>query len=128
MTMANLAIIGISNWKATAAQALEAARQADAGEALPPADYYLGFADALQLLSELPPRRLDTLRAVKRLGPVSIYAVAKVLERNYSNVHADVQKLLEHGLVEKDGEGRVSVPWDDVVVRVDASLLDAACI
>lgn len=126
MTMANLAIIGISNWKATAAQALEAARQADAGAALPPADYHLGFADALQLRAELPPRRLDTLRAVKRLGPVSIYAVAKALERNYSNVHADVQKLLEHGLVEKDGEGRVSVPWDDVVVRVDASQLDVA--
>lgn len=124
--MANLAIIGISNRKATAAQAGEAARQADIGAALPPADYHLGFADALQLLAELPPRCLDTLRAVKRLGPVSIYAVAKALERNYSNVHADVQKLLEHGLVEKDGEGRVSVLWDDVVVRVDRSLLDAA--
>lgn len=64
MTLANLAIIGICNWKATVA------RQADAGAVLPPADYHLGFADALQLLAELPPRRLDTLRAIKLLGPV----------------------------------------------------------
>jgi predicted transcriptional regulator len=78
------------------------------------------------LLAELPPRRLDTLREIKRRGPESIYAVAKQLGRNYSNVHADVQKLIEHGLVEKDNEGRIFVPWDDVVVRVNASLLDAA--
>jgi hypothetical protein len=37
-----------------------------------------------------------------------------------------VQKLLKHALVEKDDAGRVFVPWDDVVVRVDASLLAAA--
>ncbi|MDY0036499.1 MAG: MarR family transcriptional regulator [Zoogloea oleivorans] len=93
---------------------------------LEPADYRLNFASAAQLLSELPPRRLDTLREIKRAGPVSIYAVAKALSRNYSNVHADVQKLIEHGLVEKDDSARVFVPWEDVVVRVDASLLQAA--
>ena len=76
--------------------------------------------------AELPPRRLDTLREIKRAGPVSIYAVAKALARNYSNVHADVQKLIEHGLMEKDEAARVRVPWDDVLVRVDASLLAAA--
>jgi predicted transcriptional regulator len=93
---------------------------------LPEADYHLNFANATQLLSELPPRRLDTLRAIKRLGPVSAYAVAKHLARNYSNVHGDVQKLLEHGLLEKDENGHLFVPWDDVLVKVDASLLSAA--
>ena len=46
--------------------------------------------------------------------------------RNYSNVHADVQKLIEHGLVEKDEGDHVFVPFDDVLVRVNASLLEAA--
>ena len=55
---------------------------------------------------------------------MSIYAVAKALGRNYSNVHADVHKLIEHGLVERDADGLVSVPWDDVVVQVNASLLE----
>lgn len=80
----------------------------------------------MHLLAELPPRRLDTLHEIKRNGPLSVHAVAKHLSRNYSNVHADVQKLVEHGLVEKDEQGRVFVPWDDIVVRVDASLLGAA--
>lgn len=124
--MANLAIIGITDWAATQAQVLDVARRIDAGEQLPEGDYHLGFADAAQLLAELPPRRLDTLRAIKRLGPVSIYAVAKALGRNYSNVHADVQKLIGHGLVGKQPDGRVWVPWADVVVKLDASLLSAA--
>jgi predicted transcriptional regulator len=124
--MANRAIIGITDWGRTKAQLLDMAAQIDAGERLPPADYHLNFASAAQLLAELPPRRLDTLRAIKQRGPASIYAIAKALERNYSNVHADVQKLVEHGLVEKDDAGRVFVPWDDVLVKVNASLLSAA--
>ena len=124
--MANQAIIGISDWSKTREGLLDLAARMEADGDLAPADYRLNFASAAQLLSELPPRRLDTLREVKRAGPVSIYAVAKALSRNYSNVHADVQKLIEHGLVEKDGSGRVFVPWADVVVRVDASLLQAA--
>jgi predicted transcriptional regulator len=124
--MANRAIIGISDWSKTRVGLLALADQIEAGAVLEPADYHLNFSSAAQLLSELPPRRLDTLREIKRAGPVSIYAVAKALSRNYSNVHADVQKLIEHGLVEKDASGRVFVPWDDVVVRVDASLLQAA--
>ncbi|MDP2830147.1 MAG: hypothetical protein Q8O37_16275 [Sulfuricellaceae bacterium] len=124
--MARQAIIGVSDWPEMQKRMFELADKLDAGEVLPEADYHLGFADAAQLLSELPPRRLDTLRAIKRMGAVSVYAVAKHLGRNYSNVHGDVQKLLEHGLVEKDEAGRVFVPWDDVVVRIDASLLAAA--
>lgn len=124
--MAARAIIGITDWSKAREGLLDLAARLEAGADLAPADYRLNFASAAQLLSELPPRRLDTLREVKRAGPVSIYAVAKALSRNYSNVHADVQKLIEHGLVEKDGSGRVFVPWEDVVVRVDASLLQAA--
>jgi predicted transcriptional regulator len=124
--MANRAIIGITDWGKTKAQLLDMAAQIDAGERFPPADYHLNFASAAQLLAELPPRRLDTLRAIKQRGPASIYAIAKALERNYSNVYADVQKLVEHGLVEKDDAGRVFVPWDDVLVKVNASLLSAA--
>jgi predicted transcriptional regulator len=124
--MTNRAIIGISNWAKTRESLLALTDQLEAGIDPEAGDYHLNFASATQLLAELPPRRLDTLREIKRAGPVSIYAVAKALARNYSNVHADVQKLIEHGLVEKDEAGRVRVPWDDVLVRVDASLLAAA--
>lgn len=120
------AVIEITDWEQTKQELLDLARKADAGEDLPGADYHLGFSNAVHLLAEFPPRRLDTLRAIQALGPVSVYAVAKHLARNYSNVHADVQKLLEHGLVEKTVDGRIYMPWDDVVVRINTSLLKAA--
>ena len=120
------AIIGISDWDRTRTGLLTFADKLDTGAMPPEFDFHLDFADATQLLCELPPKRLQTLRAIKRTGPVSIYTMAKALGRNYSNVHTDVHKLIEHSLVERDPDGLVRVPLDDIVVRVDASLLAAA--
>jgi len=120
------AIIGITRWDDTKNELLALARRVDAGERLPAADYHLNFATPGELLGELPPKRLATLRAIKAAGAVSIYALAKRLGRNYSNVHTDVQRLIEHGLVRKDADGRVFMPFEDVIVQVEASLLEAA--
>jgi len=48
------------------------------------------------------------------------------LETLMDDFHADVQRLIEHGLIEKDAGDHVLVPWDDVVVRMDASLMRLA--
>jgi len=102
------------------------AQRVDAGENLPEADFRLNFSSPVALLEALPPKRLETLRTIREAGPTSIYALAKKLRRNYSNVHADVTRLIDLGLVEKDADSHVVVPWDDVVVRVDSSLMAAA--
>jgi len=120
------AIIGIANWDTSCGELRDLARRVDAGERLPEADYHLNFPDPLALLSALPPKRLATLRAIKASEPLTIYALAKRLGRNYSNVHADVQQLLGLGLVEKDHDQRLIVPFDDVRVEADASLMAAA--
>ena len=59
------------------AKALEVARLIDAGEAVPEADYSLGFSSTAQLFSELTSARMALLEALKDLGPVSIHALAK---------------------------------------------------
>ena len=120
------AIIGITDWGATCDELHELARRVDAGERLHEADYHLNFPDPMALLAALPPKRLVTLRTIKATGPLTIYALSKRLERNYSNVHADVQQLVELGLVEKDDDQRLIVPFDDVRVETDASLMAAA--
>ena len=116
--MANKAIIGLESWGTMQARAIEIARRADAGEAIPEADYHLNFATAAQLFNELTPARLALLEVLKGLGSMSIYALARQLGRNYSNVHADISKLLELGLVEKNEAGKVFVPWDEVQIRL----------
>ena len=80
-------------------------------------DYRLSFESARALFSDLTPARLDLLDTLRRVGECSVYALAKAAERNYSNVHADVSRLEELGLIERSQEGTVSVPFDAVEIR-----------
>ncbi len=57
---------------------------------------------------------LDTLR---KNGPCSIYALAKAAARNYSNVHTDIARLIDLGLVEKTDGEMIHVPFDNVEVH-----------
>ena len=88
------------------------------------ADYHLSFESARQLFSEITPARLDLLDTMRKAGPSSIYALAKAAGRNYSNVHGDIARLLELGLIERTEDERVTVPFDDVEVHFH--LVDAA--
>ncbi len=71
----------------------------------------LSFADLPLLLRSLTPARWALLQRLAQDGPLSVYALAKRLERDYKNVHTDVARLVELGLVEKDGDGLAGVPW-----------------
>lgn len=79
-------------------------------------DFMLSFESARTLFSELTPARVELLDTLRRVGPCSIYALAKAAGRNYSNVHTDVTRLQELGLVERSEEGQVSVPYDAVEI------------
>lgn len=107
-------------------QALAIARKADKNKPLPTADYHLSFADPRQLFAELTPARLTLLDTLKHKGPMSIYALAGQLGRNYSNVHRDCSKLLEYQLVEKDANASVFVPWDEILIRLSVGHPKAA--
>jgi predicted transcriptional regulator len=43
--------------------------------------------------------------------------LAKTADRNYSNVHTDVSRLSDLGLIERTTEDAVFVPFDDVEVH-----------
>jgi predicted transcriptional regulator len=81
-------------------------------------DFHLSFESARTLFSELTPARLDLLDTLRRVGPCSVYGLAKSAERNYSNVHTDVGRLEELGLVERTEAGEVSVPFEAVEILV----------
>jgi predicted transcriptional regulator len=120
------AIIGISSFKETSSELQAIAARIDAGERLASVDYRLNFATATQLFSELTPKRMELLDTLKRTGPQSVYRLSKILGRNYSNVHASVARLMELGLIEKNEEGKILVPWDDIEIHVALSGSKAA--
>lgn len=79
-------------------------------------DYRLSFESARALFAELTPARLDLLDTLRKLGPCSVYALAKAAERNYSNVHTDVVRLEELGLIERGDDNAISVPYEAVEI------------
>jgi len=79
-------------------------------------DFHLSFESARVLFSELTPARVDLLDSLRRAGPCSVYALAKAADRNYSNVHTDVVRLEELGLIERTDEGSIHVPYESVQI------------
>ena len=84
----------------------------------------VGFRTMAQFGEVFTPKRWELVGALKKSGPVSIYALAQGLERHYRNVHKDVTALIEWTVIEKNGDGLIYVPWDEIDVRWP--LLEAA--
>ncbi len=101
--------------QADALDRFEAAWHLASGRTPPPAPLaLLSFADLPLLMKNLSPARWELIRQLKAVGPTSIFALAKHLERDYKNVHTDVSRLLELKLLDKAQDGRVGVPWQAV--------------
>lgn len=79
-------------------------------------DYRLSFESARSLFSELTPARLDLMDSLRRVGPCSVNTLAKAVDRNYSNVHTDVARLEDLGLIARSDEGEVLVPFESVEI------------
>jgi predicted transcriptional regulator len=71
----------------------------------------LTLQDLPLLLRTLTPARWALVERLKKEGPLSVYQLAKRLERDYKNVHTDVAQLVRLGIVERQGDG-VAVPWE----------------
>ena len=97
-----------------------ARNQLKAAEASPRfgADYHLIFESARALFTELTPSRIDLLEALRQCGPCSVYALAKTVGRNYSNVHTDMGKLEEHGLVQRTPDDLTFVPFESLEIHL----------
>jgi predicted transcriptional regulator len=78
----------------------------------------IGFESIAQFAAALTPQRWLLINVLKSIGPSSIYALAKKLERHYKNVHSDVAALVQLGIIEKDAENKVFVPWDEIDVNM----------
>jgi predicted transcriptional regulator len=99
---------------ADALDRFEAAWHLATGRATPAPLEVLSFADLPLLVKNLSPARWALLKQLKVAGPLTIFALAKLLERDYKNVHTDVAQLAALGLIQKTEENLVRVAWDAV--------------
>ena len=68
------------------------------------------------MFAAFTPKRWELIAALRAAGPLTVAELARQLGRNYKNVHTDVQQLIEWMAVERSDDGRVNVPWSDIVV------------
>jgi predicted transcriptional regulator len=80
----------------------------------------LSFENLPLLLKTLSPARWVLLQKLRAEGPLSIYELAKRLDRDYKNVHTDVTQLAAIRLIERREDGGVSVPWE--LLRAELAL------
>lgn len=77
----------------------------------------IGVGSIAELTALLSPKRMELLRYVVGHPNLSIRALSQALSRDYKNVHTDVTDLEANHLLARDSEGRVSAPYDEIVIR-----------
>lgn len=85
------------------------------GEKLKP-HFGVNFEQIGQMLAAFTPKRWELIAALRQAGPLTVAELARRLNRDYKNVHTDVNQLIEWMAVERGDDGRVNVPWSEIVV------------
>jgi predicted transcriptional regulator len=78
----------------------------------------VSFENLKTLVQVLTPKRMEVLSVLHDNGPLAIRALAKLLHRDYKNVHQDIQMLERIGLVEETKEGLVAAPFNRIVAEI----------
>jgi predicted transcriptional regulator len=77
----------------------------------------LAFGSLHELLSALTEQRLELMRYVASNEGLNTRQLAQQLRRDPHNVHADVAALVELGLLDKDEQGGLSAPFDEILIH-----------
>lgn len=97
---------------ARASTAMKAARQ---GKSVPP--YFgVGVDYVGELFSVFTPKRWELIGALREGGAMTVAELARQLKRNYKNVYSDCERLIEWMAIEKNEDGLVFAPYDEIVV------------
>ena len=83
---------------------IEALERGDAVDSTPT----LSFTNYDDLMETLTPRVLDLIEAIRREEPASINETARVVDRDVKNVHEELSRLAQLGIIffEEDGQSK----------------------
>jgi len=69
-------------------------------------------------LKVFTPKHWELISELRKLSAVSLYELAKHLNRHCCSVYQDIALLSEWPVIEKDGHGKVFMPWDEIDVQL----------
>jgi len=93
---------------------IETLKRGDAVDSTPT----LSFTSYDDLMETLTPRVLDLIEAIRQEEPASINETARVVDRDVKNVHEELSRLAQLGIIffEEDGQSKRPVVWFDELV------------
>lgn len=98
----------------SAIQALEGGESVDSTPTI-------SFESYDELMETLTPRVLDLLEAIHRDEPSSINETARVVDRDVKNVHEELSRLAQLGIIyfEEEAQSKRPVVWfDDLLIEL----------
>ena len=105
-------------------RAREAARKVDASGGYQGEEY--SFADLPQLLATFTPNRWKLIQKLQEVGPSSLRGLARALGRDVKRVHEDAAVLIEKGIIERDAQNKLLVPYANIHIDVQLKTPSAA--
>ena len=109
--------IGIGDSTRSAQGFIEAWRRAEAGKRMEDQER-LVFENLETLLRTLTQGRWVLLKTLRNKGPMSVRRLSNELGRDYKNVHTDVRRLEQIGLIDRNKDDKIRVPWDIVEAKL----------
>ncbi|MEF8843278.1 MAG: hypothetical protein V5A62_16910 [Haloarculaceae archaeon] len=78
----------------------------------------ISFGSYDELMGTLTPRVLDLIEAIRREEPMSINETARVVDRDVKNVHEELDRLAQLGIIyfEEEEQRKRPVVWFDELV------------
>jgi predicted transcriptional regulator len=93
----------------------------DKGEPPPEPVHRILFESAEMLSKVITKQRHHLLKVLHGNGPVSVRALAALLDRDYKNVYTDVKILEESGLIQRNGRNHVMAPYEKLMIELPLS-------
>lgn len=90
----------------------------DQGGPAPEPVHRVYFESAEVLSRVITRQRHNLLKVLHANGPLSVRALAALLERDYKNVHQDVKILEESGMVQRDSRNHVCAPYERLTIEL----------
>ncbi len=77
---------------------------------------FISFASVDLLWKVLTRKRWELLKAIAGQGPMTIREAARRVGRDVKAVHGDAHALLDAGVLDRTGDGRIVFPYDAIHV------------
>ena len=90
----------------------------DKGEKAPEPIHRVYFESAEVLSKVITRQRHNLLKVLHANGPLTVRALAALLERDYKNVYEDVKILEESGLIARDSKNHVLAPYEKLTIEL----------